>query len=105
MRCFLLAPFSGQQRAGRKAFLFDLNCLCGVEGCSLGLRWGDWTQELGQYWRVGVGWMGWVWVGGGPKREGIYVYVELIHFVGQQKLTQHCEITLPQLKKLLISHV
>ena len=50
-------------------------------------------------------WMGWVWVGGGPKREGIYVYIELIHFVGQQKLTQHCKITLPQLKKLLISHV
>ena len=50
-------------------------------------------------------WMGGVWVGGGPKREGIYVYIELIHFVGQQKLTQHCKITLPQLKKLLISHV
>ena len=71
MRCFLLAPFSGQQRAGRKAFLFDLNCLCGVEGCSLGLRWGDWTQELGQYWRVGVGWMGWVWEGvRGPQPGG-----------------------------------
>lgn len=70
MRCFLLAPFSGQQRAGRKAFLFDLNCLCGVEGCSLGLRRGDWTQELGQYWRVGVGWMGRVCGGSGNHSLG-----------------------------------
>ena len=29
-----------------------------------------------------------------PKREGIYVYIELIHVVVQQKLTQHCKITI-----------
>ena len=28
-------------------------------------------------------------VGGRLKREGIYVYTQLIHFVIQQKLTQH----------------
>lgn len=50
--------------------LFDLHCLCGVEGCSLGLRRGDWTQELGQYWRVGVGWMGQVWGGSGNHSLG-----------------------------------
>lgn len=71
MRCFLLAPFSGQQRAGRKGVRsFDLHCLCGVEGCSLGLRRGDWTQELGQYWRIGVGWMGQVWGVGEPQPGG-----------------------------------
>ena len=32
-------------------------------------------------------------------KEGIYVYVWLIHFVVQQKLTQHCKATIPQLKK------
>ena len=31
--------------------------------------------------------------------EGIYVYVVPIHFVVQQKLTEHCKSTLPQLKK------
>ena len=38
-------------------------------------------------------------VGGRCKREGIYVYIQLIHFIVQQKLTQHCKATLPQLKK------
>ena len=33
------------------------------------------------------------------KREGIYVYTQLIHFVVQQKLTQHCKATIPQLKQ------
>ena len=31
--------------------------------------------------------------------EGIYVYIVPIHFVVQQKLTEHCKSTLPQLKK------
>jgi len=34
-----------------------------------------------------------------PKREGIYVYIQLTHFTAQQKLTQHCKATTPQLKK------
>ena len=38
-------------------------------------------------------------VGGRFKREGIYVYIELIHFSVQKKLTQHCKATL-----LLFSH-
>ena len=33
------------------------------------------------------------------KEEGIYVYVWLIHFAVQQKLTQHCKATILQLKK------
>ena len=28
-------------------------------------------------------------VGGRSKREGIYVYISLIHFTVEQKLTQH----------------
>ena len=35
---------------------------------------------------------------GGP-RGGVYVYILLIHFVVQEKLTQHCKPTIPQLKK------
>ena len=31
-----------------------------------------------------------------PKRERIYVYVWLIHFVVQQKLKQHCKATILQ---------
>ena len=31
------------------------------------------------------------WVGGRLKREGIYVYIWLIHVAVQQKLTQHCK--------------
>ena len=30
------------------------------------------------------------------KKEWIYVYVELIHFAVQLKLTQHCKSTIPQ---------
>ena len=30
-------------------------------------------------------------VGRRLQREGMYVYVQLIHFVVQQKLTQHCK--------------
>ena len=33
------------------------------------------------------------------KKEGIYVYVELIHFAVQYKLTQYCKATILQLKK------
>ena len=33
------------------------------------------------------------------KREGIYVYVQLIHFTVHQELTQHCKATILQLKK------
>ena len=38
-------------------------------------------------------------VGGRFRREGIYVYIELIHFIVQKKLTQHCKATM-----LLFSH-
>ena len=38
-------------------------------------------------------------VGGRSKREGIYVYIQLIHTVVQQELTQHCRTIIPQLKK------
>ena len=30
------------------------------------------------------------------KQEGIRVYIELIHFFVQQKLTQSCKATIPQ---------
>ena len=38
-------------------------------------------------------------VGGRLKREGIYVYIELIHITEQQKLTQYCKAIILQLKK------
>ena len=38
-------------------------------------------------------------LGGRSKREGIYVYIQLIHFVVQQKLTQHCKANILQYKK------
>ena len=40
------------------------------------------------------------WGGGGRRleREGIYVYLRLIHVAVQQKLTQHCKAIIPQLK-------
>ena len=31
------------------------------------------------------------------KRERIYVYIRLIYFIVQQKLTQHCEAVILQL--------
>ena len=37
--------------------------------------------------------------GGRSKSRGIYVYMWLIHFFVQQKLTQHCQTTILQLKK------
>ena len=40
--------------------------------------------------RDGVG------VGGRLTRKGIYVYIQQIHFVVQQKLTQHCKAIIVQ---------
>ena len=47
------------------------------------------------------------------KREGIYVYKELAHFVVHKKLIRHCKMTIPQFKKtkrtqvafVLITHI
>ena len=41
---------------------------------------------------------GWDGVRGG--REGIYVYLELIHFFVQQKPIQHCKKNYPPIKKI-----
>ena len=41
-------------------------------------------------WDVGDG------VGGRPKRVGIYVHIELIHFVVELKLIQHCKAIIIQ---------
>ena len=38
-------------------------------------------------------------VGGRLKREELYVYIQLIHTVKQQKLTQHFKAIILQLKK------
>ena len=36
--------------------------------------------------------VGWDWgKEGRSQREGIYVYISLIHFIAQQKVTQHCK--------------
>ena len=35
-----------------------------------------------------------VGVGGRPKREGVYVNLELIHFIVQRELTKHCKATM-----------
>ena len=40
-----------------------------------------------------------VGVGVACKREGVYVYTQLIHFTAQQKVTQHCKATIFQFKK------
>ena len=40
------------------------------------------------------------WVGRKSKKEGIYVYIWLIHFIVQQKLTQHYKATM-QVKVLV----
>ena len=43
---------------------------------------------------------GWdVGMGGRSMREGVYVYIWLIHFIVQQRPTQHCKTTLPPAKK------
>ena len=36
---------------------------------------------------------------GKSKREGIYVYIWLIHFIVQQRLTQHCKALFPVKQK------
>ena len=38
-------------------------------------------------------------VRGRLKREGIYICLQLIHFIVQQKLTQHCKAIILQFKK------
>ena len=48
------------------------------------------------------GWDGGGGMGGRSKREGIYVYIQLIHFGVQQKLTQHCKAIILQLKKMVM---
>ena len=42
-------------------------------------------------------------VGGGSKREGLHVYIQLIHFVVPEKMTQHCKAVMKVKKSL--SHV
>ena len=39
------------------------------------------------------------WKVGKSRREGICIYIWLIHLAVQQKLAQRCEATIPQLKK------
>ena len=63
-------------------------------GCS---PWGH--KEFGTTERLTHTQMG--GVEGRSKEEGIYVYTQLIQFVVQQKLTQHCKATIAQLKKIL----
>ena len=41
-----------------------------------------------------VGWAG-GWMGGRLK-EGMYVYLEMIHVVVQQELTQNCKAIIPE---------
>ena len=36
----------------------------------------------------------WGGVGGRPRREGTYIYIELSHFTAQQKLVDHCKATI-----------
>ena len=38
------------------------------------------------------------------NKEGMYIHIELTHFVAQQKLTQHCKTTIAQLKIYIILH-
>ena len=38
-------------------------------------------------------------MGGRLKREGMYLYLPLIHTVVQQKLTQHCKAVILKKKK------
>jgi hypothetical protein len=40
-------------------------------------------------------------VGGRSKREVIYVYIYLIHFTLEQKLTKHCKAIILQFKKYI----
>ena len=47
-------------------------------------------------------WDGGSEMGGGFKREEIYIYIytQLVHFVVRQKLTQHCKAIILQLKTI-----
>ena len=47
-------------------------------------------------------WVGWGWERGRFRKEGVDVYIRLIHVVVQQKLTQHCTAIVFQLKILKI---
>ena len=51
------------------------------------------------WWDGGVGCWGGV-MGGRLKRKGIYVYIQLIHIVVQQKLTQHCKAIISSVQSL-----
>ena len=46
---------------------------------------------------------GWEWEG--VREGGIYVYLQLIHAVVQQNLTQHCKAIILQLKKIHLKKV
>ena len=48
--------------------------------------------------RMGAGGMG-----GRLKRERKYVYIQLIYFVVQQKLTQHCKAIIQQSRNIFMS--
>ena len=41
------------------------------------------------------------WVGERSKKEGIYVYIELVHFMVQQKLTRYCKAIILQQKAII----
>ena len=43
-------------------------------------------------------------MGGRSTREGVYVYIQLIHYIVQQKVTQHCKEILLQWKKKPIAY-
>ena len=45
--------------------------------------------------RSGLGWE----VGGRFKREGVHVYIHLIHFIVQQRLTRRCRAIILQLER------
>ena len=37
------------------------------------------------------------------QTEGLYIYIQLIHFAIWQKLTQHCKATIPRENKRLMA--
>ena len=45
------------------------------------------------------GWDGVGWEGGPKGRKYTHTHTQLIHFIVQQKLTQHCKATILQFKK------
>ena len=82
---FFLSTFFVQPFYSLKSGSSFFVTLCSAQGAQLGALWSPWWAGLG--------------VGGRPKREGIYVYMQLAHFTLQRKLTQHCKATTPQFKK------